>query len=297
MVEQYQEEIAVIRYHTWWPSQNDPFYYYNIAENTARTVFYEIEWIPYLIVDGLLDGSYNRSIWDSLLVSRMDFDSPLEMTISGSYDYQDGEGNLDISVIATDEIAHDSLRLHCAITESGIYWPAPNGLEIHNQTMRDMVPDAEGEPLTIQYGDTLSFARQFVLYEPIVADSCEVVVFVQDNESKEILQAAKIQIIDLVETKIEDQSGEPPSVFEVFPAYPNPFNSSTTIAFSMPQAQFVRLTIYDLLGREVRTLLDEYRQAGIHHISFDASDLTSGIYFYRLQAGETAESRRMVLLK
>lgn len=297
MVEQYQDEITVIRYHTWWPSPNDPFYLFNTVENGARTQYYEIEWVTYLIVDGILHGGVDSSIWDSLFVSRMDLDSPLDMAISGGYNYQDREGNLDISVIATDEISHDSLRFHCAITESGIYWPAPNGLEIHNQTMRDMVPDAEGEPMTIQYGDTLNFVRQFVLDDLIAADSCEVVVFVQDNGSKEILQAAKVQIIDLVETKIEDESAEPPSVFEIFPAYPNPFNSSTTIAFSMPQAQFVTLTVYDLLGREVETLLDDHRPAGIHNITFDASDLASGVYFYRIKAGESVESRRMVLLK
>ncbi len=80
-------------------------------------------------------------------------------------------------------------------------------------------------------------------------------------------------------------------------SYPNPFNATAIISFSLPEPQQVTLKVYNLLGREVETLLDDYRPAGVQHITFDASGLASGIYFYRLQAGESVESRRMVLLK
>jgi hypothetical protein len=88
-----------------------------------------------------------------------------------------------------------------------------------------------------------------------------------------------------------------PVAFGLSQNYPNPFNSSTIITFSLSEPQPVRLTIYNLLGRKVQTLLDEYYRAGSHQITFDASDLASGIYFYRLQAGESVESRPMLLLK
>jgi hypothetical protein len=78
---------------------------------------------------------------------------------------------------------------------------------------------------------------------------------------------------------------------------PNPFNASTTIRFVMPESQQVTLTIYDLLGRQVETLLDEYRQAGVHTVTYDASHLSSGVHFYRLQAGDKLETKRMILLK
>ncbi len=79
--------------------------------------------------------------------------------------------------------------------------------------------------------------------------------------------------------------------------YPNPFNVQTTIRFTLPEPQNVELTIYDLLGRQVQTLLDEHKQAGVHTITFNASHLSSGVYFYRLQAGDMIETKRMVLLK
>jgi len=88
-----------------------------------------------------------------------------------------------------------------------------------------------------------------------------------------------------------------PSKLSYYQNYPNPFNASTTIRFVIPESQYVKLTVYDLLGRRVENLLDEYKQAGAHSVSFDASHLSSGVYFYRLQAGERVETKRMVLLK
>jgi hypothetical protein len=83
----------------------------------------------------------------------------------------------------------------------------------------------------------------------------------------------------------------------LFQNYPNPFNARTTIRFVLPQSQDVDLAIYDLLGRQVETLLDEHMQAGTHTVTFDASVLSSGVYFYRLLAGDVVETKRMVLLK
>jgi hypothetical protein len=102
---------------------------------------------------------------------------------------------------------------------------------------------------------------------------------------------------DSATVAIDDYSHLIPKRLALMQNYPNPFNTSTVITFSLPESQPVTITIYDLLGREVRTLIDEHKQAGLNHIAFDASDLASGVYFCRLQAGETVELRRMVLVK
>jgi hypothetical protein len=79
--------------------------------------------------------------------------------------------------------------------------------------------------------------------------------------------------------------------------YPNPFNPTTLIQYTLPNEGIVTLTIYDVLGREVRILINGYQEAGNHSIYFDASGLESGIYFYRLEAGHNFTSvRKMVLL-
>jgi Arylsulfotransferase (ASST)/Secretion system C-terminal sorting domain len=79
--------------------------------------------------------------------------------------------------------------------------------------------------------------------------------------------------------------------------YPNPFNPSTTIEFSIPNSQFVTLKIYDILGRLVKTLVNGEKLPGNYMITFNATDLSSGIYFYRLQAGGFIQSKKMILLK
>jgi hypothetical protein len=79
--------------------------------------------------------------------------------------------------------------------------------------------------------------------------------------------------------------------------YPNPFNSSTTIAFELPTLGEVNLTVFDLLGRHVATLVNEELAAGLHRVQFDGSKLTSGIYVYHLQTGEHVQTRKLMLVK
>jgi len=79
--------------------------------------------------------------------------------------------------------------------------------------------------------------------------------------------------------------------------YPNPFNPATTIMFSLPVSAQVTLKVYDVLGREAASLVDSYKEAGSHSIKFDASNLTSGIYFYQLKAGEYIETKKLILQK
>ncbi|RKY91854.1 MAG: hypothetical protein DRQ01_07045 [Ignavibacteriae bacterium] len=88
-----------------------------------------------------------------------------------------------------------------------------------------------------------------------------------------------------------------PNTFELHQNYPNPFNPSTTISYSVPEIEFVTLKVYDVLGKEVATLINEEKQAGSYEVEFGAQNLSSGIYFYKLQAGSFVETRKMILLK
>ena len=79
--------------------------------------------------------------------------------------------------------------------------------------------------------------------------------------------------------------------------YPNPFNPTTTITYQMPKTEFVTLKVYDILGREIATLVNEEKPAGNYEVNFIGSGLTSGIYFYQLKAGDYSETKKMILLK
>jgi hypothetical protein len=90
---------------------------------------------------------------------------------------------------------------------------------------------------------------------------------------------------------------EIPNKYELFQNYPNPFNPSTTINFGVPNSSFVSLKIYDVLGREVTDLVSEIKSAGNYEVTFNASELSSGIYFYKLQADNFIEIKKMTLIK
>ena len=100
-------------------------------------------------------------------------------------------------------------------------------------------------------------------------------------------------------TDVEGPEQELPFEFALDQNYPNPFNPSTTIEFSLAKVENVRLSVYNVLGQRVATLLSgESMQAGPHTVTFDASELTSGMYFYRIDAGTSfSKTRTMMLLK
>ena len=85
--------------------------------------------------------------------------------------------------------------------------------------------------------------------------------------------------------------------YKLYQNYPNPFNPSTTIKFELPQSSVVSLKVYDVLGNKVATLVKDELTAGIHSVEFNADDLPSGTYFYRLQSNTFASVKKMLLLK
>jgi len=98
-------------------------------------------------------------------------------------------------------------------------------------------------------------------------------------------------------TGINTISSEIPSEYKLFQNYPNPFNPSTIIRFQIKDSKFVALKIYDILGREITTLLNEKLKAGIYEISFSINQLPSGIYFYKISTGDFSDIKKMVLMK
>ncbi len=100
-----------------------------------------------------------------------------------------------------------------------------------------------------------------------------------------------------VDTRLNDSPTGLPSDYTVLPNYPNPFNPATTIRFGLPEPGEVRLTVYNVLGQRVATLIDDGLPAGWHKTQWNAQNLSSGVYFYRLETGSRAVARPMLLLK
>jgi hypothetical protein len=95
---------------------------------------------------------------------------------------------------------------------------------------------------------------------------------------------------------IEVDAGAPKQ-FALEQNYPNPFNPTTTISYQLPVASQVSLKVYDVLGREVMTLVNGEQEAGVYNLSLNGATLSSGIYFYRLQSGNFVQTKKMMLVK
>jgi len=98
-------------------------------------------------------------------------------------------------------------------------------------------------------------------------------------------------------TSVESMSTDLPTNFSVSQNYPNPFNPSTTINFSVPSSEFITLKVFDVLGNETATLVNEEKPAGVYEVEFNALGLSSGIYFYKIQTSSFVETKKMILLR
>jgi len=96
---------------------------------------------------------------------------------------------------------------------------------------------------------------------------------------------------------VEDEINYTPTSYELHQNYPNPFNPSTKISWQSPVGSHQTLKIFDILGNEIATLVNEYKPAGKYEVEFNAANLPSGVYFYQLKAGDFISTKKMVLLK
>ena len=103
--------------------------------------------------------------------------------------------------------------------------------------------------------------------------------------------------VNLTLTGVKSNGTGIPDKFDVSQNYPNPFNPSTVITYQVPVSSVVTLKVYDMLGKEIRTLVNESKNAGYYSAVFVASNLPSGVYFYRMQAGKYSETKKLTVLK
>ncbi|MEI7811356.1 MAG: T9SS type A sorting domain-containing protein, partial [Ignavibacteria bacterium] len=96
---------------------------------------------------------------------------------------------------------------------------------------------------------------------------------------------------------VEKENSASVSSYSVSQNYPNPFNPTTNIKYSIAKSGIVSLKIFDVIGKEVAVLVNQYQTAGTYHVQFDASHLSSGIYFYKLQSGDFTSVNKMMLIK
>jgi len=103
-------------------------------------------------------------------------------------------------------------------------------------------------------------------------------------------------MVDISVTDIGENASKP-VLYKLYDNYPNPFNPSTTLRYSLPEASLTSIKIYDAVGKEVAVVVNEMKTAGTYQIEFNAVGLSSGIYYYSIQAGTFSETKKMILMK
>jgi hypothetical protein len=293
-----KDRVAVVKYHVWWPQDTDPFYQATSHLVRTRHHYYgDFYGVPQAVIDGFLDGWYFYNMWPDLIESRMDVTPPFTLSLSGNT--SDESSDIEVTVASTgDEIPSGTLRVFIAIVESDIEYTGTNGAPVHYYVLRNMLTGANGKTFTIGLNAEKSFEMSFNWDSNWEFDKSKIVMFVQVAESKEVLQARMIPINEVGNpTSVIAGTGDIPSSLQLYQNYPNPFNPSTVIRYAISEHTHTRLSIYNTMGQEMVTLVKEVREAGYHEITFNASHLPSGVYIYRLQAGEYVQSRKMLYLK
>jgi len=166
----------------------------------ARNNYYSNNYSPHLFVDGNVDAGYNTGQYATRIRSELSTVAPLDIQIEGDFDPTARTGQLRITVAATEQFSNTSLKLRIALVESGIRWNAPNGTPVHNEVLRDMIPNATGTAVTIQRGQIAQFSQSFSCPSPISWANSYIMVFVQSDSGHRILQGAKRRLSSMVYT-------------------------------------------------------------------------------------------------
>ncbi len=193
---------------------------------------------------------------------------------------------MDSVIYDEDSIAVSAvIKTKSGVAEAFVYWTA------------DTTSGFSLVPMQFTSNDTA------VAYIPVQIDGSEIFYYVSATSNNGKTITKPIVAPDgfykfVVENSVTDVAENfQPNEFYLYQNYPNPFNPSTSIQYAIGSRQFVTLKVFDLLGNEVSTLVNEEKPAGSYEIEFDAAGLPSGIYFYYLNSGNFIETKKMVLLK
>lgn len=289
------DQFSLIRVHCWWPAGNDPIYLENVPQ--SRYLIWDTpngpDTAPHLWIDNVADGGTYADQMVGHLEARSRVPAPL--TIDLAWDESAEEITATIDVI--NDMPVSEYRLFVAVTEDSVAAQGPNGEPFHNQALRYLYPDTLGVPVDHGVGQ-----HEIPVPTPLQHDRwhyphLRATAYVQDRATGEVQNSASIVLAGAA-------TAAPPMAPDelALTAYPNPFNPTTRVVYTVPAAKAVTVRVHDLTGRVVRTLVDGSRPAGEHAAIWRGRDtrgraVAAGVYLVRVQAGREAVSRKVVLAK
>lgn len=296
----------VLEYHVNIPSA-DPFSTFPGSNVTSLLGFSSA---PSAVV-GRRTGAIDRTSWAGQVYSQgSNFPSPLTLNFTKTYNASTRQLTLNASALALRQI-DTNVYISVVIYENNIIYSQAGNSSctggsnyVHKYLVRAMVNGDVGESLntgTWASGTTKNASWNYTLPGNWVDTNCFFGVFTYFNSgslstNSYVLQTGKGSVTAPL-TSIGNNGFETPDAYTLFQNYPNPFNPTTNIKFSIPKDGNASLKIYDVLGNEVSTYFDTYLKSGIYNVVFDGAGLSSGVYFYKLVAGNFSETKRMIITK
>lgn len=294
------DSIVAIKYHTNFPGF-DPMYNSNPTQVEERRGGYysDVNAVPWLKGDGNLFPDiwpFTISNFDNAFYTRMAVTPQVLLNITDMKIPGDSIRTT-ISINIPSALAAGNYKLRVMVVEDVIVYPSPpgsNGESVFEHVFRKGLPSMAGTELQTAAG-TYIFTFTYKIEGGWIDSNIMTAAFVQnDNGQKEVLNC---NLGERIVTGIGQNNNVIPEKYSLSQNYPNPFNPSTTIKFDISSNEQVKLTVYNSLGKEIATLVNERMNAGSYERSFNASQLSSGIYFYKLEAGNFSEIKKMTLLK
>lgn len=293
----HPDETTAIKYHTSFPGY-DPMYFANPVQSDGRTQhYYSMNATPYCNADGVIDNIFPFTIagFTAALNQRLAVPAPLTLSVTDIRIPGDSiKSTINIEIFSN--LPAGDYRLRVMAVEGRIVYSTPpgtNGEYIFEEVFRHAYPDDDGTSIQTSAGSyqfTFTYKRDTAWADT----SVYTVAFVQNDSNKEVLNSAKGHYSPI---GVKNNNNRIPKNYSLSQNYPNPFNPQTSIKFTLPKRVNLTLKVYNMLGAEVKTVAEGVHNAGEYNIIFDGSNLSSGIYFYRLTAGEFTETRKMMLVK
>jgi hypothetical protein len=291
---QYRDQVNFIYYHMQFPYPDDALYQHNTTDAAARNSFYgPFTSTPRGIFDGQLQSN-NYASWAGIIDGIAVQDSPFELSLQGNVN--GNVVNLSAIIKQTGSFSNNNLVVHFIVVENVTY-SGRNGISLHKNVMRKMFPNASGKSFSISLNQTVQVDVSTSINSEIWnVNELGYLVFIQDAQTKMVHQSEFMTYDQILTTDVKTEVSLPNN-FSISQNFPNPFNPSTTIKYALPEAAYVNIKIFNVIGKEIATLVNEEKQAGNYQTEFNASNIPSGVYFYRIVAGNYSETKRMILLK
>ncbi|HAX49409.1 MAG TPA: T9SS type A sorting domain-containing protein [Ignavibacteria bacterium] len=292
------DSIIAIKYHASFPGV-DSMYSHNPTQNAERySAYYGMNAMPWLNADGIVNDIWPFSLTNlnNGFYGRLAIPAPLTITVTDQRVSGDSI-RATINVNLPSNLPAGNYKLRVMAIEKWVLFlntpPGNNGETVFEHVFRRAYPNTAGTTFNGTAGN-----QQFIFtykVDPVWKDTSVITVaFIQNDNNKEVLNSGKGSVSTV---GINNNNSGIPSAFSLSQNYPNPFNPVTNINFSLPVSGDVRLAVFDMLGQQVALLANGKFDAGNYTIDYDASQLTSGIYFYTLSSGSFTETKKMVLVK